>query len=468
MKPVQFERQHLSLQKSAFLKKLEGLLDDEIEIYVARDLQLSRVNLDGLWLIKGTINHEPVALAWSDFRVKGGSYGHYVGVALQAFLASPEIAYLPLILGVNSLGFRFMEGRGIFDAVFGIIPAIEKHKQNNLVLSLCFGQCLGLGSLVFGLGHYRLAVEQDTTINLAGPDVFKMFFGEKVAFSDVASSRQQYLKTDIIHELVADMDEAQSRLKILFLALQAKSHSFHYAHTHQRAQIFSEISKESISERNLCRLMSKVGDEYVELFKGYSDRLRAYIVLVDGEYIGVLANPPKNMNNMFTCRALTLYLEAVKLFETLQLPLLILLDTPGVDPRMDGNNQHTIDRLLAVTGKIISYPHKKMGIVTGRGYGGANTLLIPKVYGGAAVYVLDKDVEMNVMHESIMRKLLSGSAQLLGQWEESRLLESPDFSDVIASGCIDRVIGEDDIRKVVQRHLLKRESNRIDDHLSLI
>jgi acetyl-CoA carboxylase carboxyltransferase component len=457
MKKVQLERQSLNLQQSTYLKKLAGFLDDEIEVYKPAGTELSRLNLDGLWLIKGTINHEPVAVAWSDFRVKGGSYGRYVGEALQAFLASPEIAHLPLILGVNSLGFRFMEGRSVFDSVFGIIPAINKHKENNLVISLCFGQCLGLGSLIFGLGHYRLAVDQDTTINLAGPDVFKMFFGENLAFSDVASSRRQYVKTDMIHEIVPDMDEAQARLKVLFLAMQGKSQQFHYAFRHQCVHKTTAISKAAPSEKNLKRLLSKVGDESIELFEGYCDRLRAYIVQVDGEYVGVLANPPKNMNNMFTCRALTLYLEAVKLFRFLQLPLLVMLDTPGVDPRMDGNNQYTIDKLLAVTEQIISYPYPKMGIVTGRGYGGANTLLIPKVYGGTAAFVLDEGIEINVMHESIMRKLLSGSAALLTQWEESRSRETPNFSDMIEAGSLDRVINENEIRRVVEQHLLPDE-----------
>lgn len=457
MKKNHLERQTLNLQQSTYLKKLAGFLDDEIEVYKPHGAELTRLNLDGLWFIKGSINQEPVAVAWSDFRVKGGSYGRYVSEALQAFLASPEIACLPLILGVNSLGFRFMEGRRVFESVFGMIPAINKHKENNLVLSLCFGQCLGLGSLIFGMGHYRLAVDEDTTINLAGPDVFKMFFGENLVFSKVASSRRQYTETDMIHEVVPNMDEAQARLKVLFLAMQGKSQQFHYAFHHQCVHKTTLISKAAPSEKNLKRLLSKIGDESIELFEGYCERLRAYIVQVDGEYVGVLANPPKNMNNMFNSRALTLYLEAVKLFRFLQLPLLILLDTPGVDPRMDGNNQYTIDKLLTVTEQIINYPFPKMGIVTGRGYGGANTLLIPKVYGGEALYVLDEGVELNVMHVSIMEKLLSGSATLRAQWEASKSQETSDFADMREAGCVDRVINENDIRQLVEQHLLPEE-----------
>lgn len=461
MEKIEFQRISANVEGSSFLNRLSDLLDDQIEVYAPiGSKKVSRVRLDGLWLIKGSINHEPVAVIWSDFRVKGGSFGKYACEALQSFLGLKEIANLPLIMGINSLGFRFMEGRTIFNSVFGIIPAIAKHKEKNLVMTISFGQCLGLGALVFGLGHYRIAVEEDTTINLAGPDVFKMFFGENIAFDDVAGSRRQYIKTDMIHEVVDDLPEAKERAKMVFLAFQGKSHHFHYAAKHKISHKTANLAKALKSEKNLLNLLENSCDEYVELFEGYNDRLRAYIVQIDGQFVGLLANPPKNVNNMFTCRAITLYLEAIQLFEHLGLPLVAALDTPGVDPRMDGNNQYTIDKLLQVTEKIINYPYKKLGIITGRGYGGANTLAIPKVYGSEAVYILDEDTEVNVMHESIIRKLLTGSNQLLNQWEESLERQCPEFSDMIEAGNIDRVINKTQIKELIAHHLLELEEQQ--------
>lgn len=469
MAPIEFRRIDAQLQHSNFLNRLAGLLDDNIAVYApAGAKKVSRLKLDGLWLIKGFINGEPVAVIWSDFRVKGGSFGKYACEALQAFLDCPEIADLPLIIGVNSLGFRFMEGRCIFNSVFGIIPAIARHKENNLVMTICFGQCLGLGALVFGLGHYRVAVEKDTTINLAGPDVFKLFFGENIAFDDVASSHRQYVKTDMIHEVVEDLEQAKARCKLLFVAFELKPHHFHYACTHPLADKISSIEKASKPEKKLAALLSDACDDYIELFEGYTDRLRAFILRIDGRFVALLANPPGNLNNMFTCRAITLYLEAIKLFKQLQLPLVTMMDTPGIDPRMDGNNQYTIDKLLAVTDEIIAYPYKKLGFIVGRGYGGANTLAIPKVYGAQAVYILDEDTEVNVMHESIIRKLLDGSNQLLGQWEESQSKQCKQFTDMIATGNIDRMINASEIKGLIQAHLLDEQQTQSPSTLAAV
>lgn len=469
MAAIEFEKLAAQLQNTNFLNRLEGLLDDNIEVYApSGSKKISRVKLDGMWLIKGYINSQPVAVIWSDFRVKGGSFGKYICEALQAFLTCPEIKGLPLVVGVNSLGFRFMEGRSIFNSVFGIIPAIAAHKENNLVMTICFGQCLGLGALVFGLGHYRIAVEEDTTLNLAGPDVFKMFFGENIAFEDVAGTRRQYVKTDMIHEVLPDLSAAKEKARNLFLALQTKVHHFHYASSNPVAHKTSAIAKASTPEKKLANLLAHSCDEYVELFEGYTDRLRAYILQVDGQFVGLLANPPGNLNNMFTCRAIMLYLEALKLFKFLQLPFVAMLDTPGVDPRMDGNNQFTIDRLLTVTDEILSYPYKKFGVITGRGYGGANTLAIPKAYGSEGNYILDEDTEVNVMHESIIRKLLTGSNQLLSQWEDSLDKQCPQFSDMIEGGNIDRVINAGELKGLIKLHLLEQTSEQAGDTLAVV
>lgn len=469
MTTVKFQRHSTQLHLSNFLNKLTGLLDDDIDVYCPQDAKkISRVQLDGLWLIKGQINQQPVAVIWSDFRVKGGSFGKYACEALQAFLQCNEIANLPLIIGVNSLGFRFMEGRTIFNSVFGIIPAISQHKKNNLVLTACFGQCLGLGALVFGLGHYRIASEQDTTVNLAGPEVFKMFFGDKNAFDDVAGTRRQYIKTDLIHEIADDLTEVKTRLKAVFSASQLKNHSFHFALKQPAGHKVSKITPSSVGESNLLELLSHASDEHFELFSGYSERLKAYILQIDGQFVGLLANPLKNVNNMFTSRTLTLYLEAIKLFKFLNLPLVTMLDTPGIDPRMDGNNQRTIDKVLSVTEEILNYSNKTIGIVTGRGYGGANTLAIPKVYGSEAAYILDQDTEMNVMHESIIRKLLTGSPRLLDQWQTANQQQCAQFTDLIGSGNIDRVINKTELKTVIIHHLLDQQVQPKHDNLALV
>jgi acetyl-CoA carboxylase carboxyltransferase component len=170
---------------------------------------------------------------------------------------------------------------------------------------------------------------------------------------------------------------------------------------------------------------------------------------------------------MFTSRTLTLYLEAIKLFKFLNLPLVTMIDTPGIDPRMDGNNQRTIDKVLSVTEEILSYPNKTIAFITGRGYGGANTLGIPKVYGSEAAYILDEDTEMNVMHESIIRKLLTGSPRLLDQWETSNQQQCEQFTDLIESGNIDRVINKTELKTLITYHLLDQQTQPKHDNLAL-
>jgi acetyl-CoA carboxylase carboxyltransferase component len=457
---MKYPHLHISktnLNETRFLKKLVGLLDNDISVYMAAESKLTRTNLDGLWLIKGTINNAPVAVIWNDYRVKGGSFGKSVSDALVAFLNHESICNLPLILGVNSLGYRFMEGRQIFNSVFGMVPAVIEHKKKNLVLTMCFDQCFGMGALLFGLGHYRIAVEENTSINLAGPDVFKMFFGEKCSFEDATSSKVLHMKTDMVSETARTLELAKDRIKILFKTFLLKDNYFQQAHKDYFDFILNNTYQPTEGEKNLNRLLSNVVDERLEIFNGYTDRFKVFICRIDGEFFGVLANPLKNINNMFTYRELCLYHEAIKLFEFLQLPVVSMLDTPGVDPRIDGNNHLIISKLICVNDAIISYPFPKMGIFIGRGFGGANTLVMPKIYGSLATYVLDVDTDLNIMHESIIKHLLKGSTKLLEQWEKMSAKEGSHFEDMIESGNIDGVIKESEVKGLIKKHLLIKQ-----------
>lgn len=447
----------IRLSRSPYLRNLADWIEDEAHIYHLDGEPLSRVKQDGIWLIKGRFDGISVAIAWWDFRVKGGSFGRHNSEALRAFLQHPDILGLPLILAVNSLGFRFMEGRKIFGSVFGLIPAINQYKKQHLVVSICFNQCLGLGALLFGLGHYRIAVDQKTTINLAGPEVFKLFFGKKVEFESIASSRLQYVNTNLIHELSTDITSAKNRAKSIISICQLQRQHLLVANEAQNFTLLNNKRPVAHSEDNLARLIQLSSDHATELFIGYSDRLKIFIAEIDHCFFGIVANPPKNPNNMFTYRALALYHEAMRLFSHLQLPLLVLLDTPGIDPRMDNNNKHTVDKLLELTEVLIEYPHPKLGIIVGRGFGGATTLGIPKEYGGVMPYILDQETEVNVMHEAIITELLNGSERLLSQWQESQRNQGEHFEDMIANGALNRVISETEIYGLVKHHLLTTE-----------
>ena len=134
-----------------------------------------RTDCDGLITAIAEVDGSRVAVAWSDFRVEGAAFGHRNSRRFTAFLnhLRAEPGSIPLIYFVNSSGINLMAGRAVFSDGFGIWPALLGFSEQHLLLTCALGKCLGLAPLLFGLGHYRVAVAEGTQLNLAGPEVWR-------------------------------------------------------------------------------------------------------------------------------------------------------------------------------------------------------------------------------------------------------------------------------------------------------
>jgi acetyl-CoA carboxylase carboxyltransferase component len=431
-------------QELPFMNSLRALFDPGLELFLpTKTARVTRMTLDGTWFLRGSVQGQPLAMVWNDFRVNGASTGKLVAQTYTAFLEALMDDPRPLLIGVRTMGVRFMEGRTVFPHAFNILPTLNRYRKQHLVITLAHGNALGLGTLIYGMGHYRIAVKEESCLNLTGPEVCKMVFGKQVTFEQIAANELQFQNTSLIHEMVNTIGDAFTRIPELLCCFTSLPRAIP---TPFKATCTSGS------------LMAEICHGYREVFPNYDNRIKAYIGVVNGARVGLLINPPENANNMIRARTMQLVEDALSLFEQLQLPVVSLVDTPGADPRMDGDNRQIIEKLISATGKIIDYPYPKMGIIIGRSYGGASVMTFPKFFGGAAVYALE-GAHMGIMHESIITQLLSGSARLTKQWQQTSATQTDDLQDFIAGGHVDGVIKRSEIRHKIQQHLLVHQNS---------
>ena len=169
----------------------------------------------------GSINEQKVGYVSCDFKVYGGSFGTHNSKRLFQFIDYLTKNKIPLIFSFNTIGVRISEGRKVFPQAFRLIPALKTFAESNFLITTVNGRCLGLGCLLFGLGDYRVAYSPDATLNLTGPEVFKLFFGEKVSFDAAACSVRHFNKSHIIQEIFPNKEIMHSKIKSL-VALNTK------------------------------------------------------------------------------------------------------------------------------------------------------------------------------------------------------------------------------------------------------
>jgi acetyl-CoA carboxylase carboxyltransferase component len=400
----------------------------------------ARTDCEGLVTATGQCDGRTVAIAWSDFRVNAASFGEANSRRFAAFLQELDRSGsgpVPLIYLVNSAGISLMEGRTVFSDAFALWPALLQYAERHPVLTCADGKCLGLAPVLFGLGHYRVAVAGHTQLNLTGPDVIRMFFGEGVDFERAAAAESFHDGTDLVHELVPSVEAACARFREI---LSPTSAPYHPA---------------ALGTRTEAILSAFLDTGPRELVPGWCDRVRLFLGTRRGTPIGIFVNPPERSNNLITVRTLEKYAAGLDLFRALGMPIVSFLDSPGFDPRFDQSAANNFRRMLWVGEKIIHYPHGAMGVVTGRCFGGSATLVFPKVFGGSRMLAL-RGSRIGIMHESIVTRVLSGCPRLREQWDTVAARQTPGFEDLLEEGSVDAVVDLPALAAEIDRFLAGR------------
>jgi acetyl-CoA carboxylase carboxyltransferase component len=380
-----------------------------------------------------------VAVVWSDFRVNGASYGRANSTRFVAFLRHLRQSghAIPLIYVINSAGVSVMEGRTAFSTAFGIWPELLGYAEDQVLLTCAVGKCLGLAPLLFGLGHYRVAVAARTQVNLTGPDVLRMFFGRGCAFEERAAAERCVEQNDLIHDVVPSTSAAL----VLFRQLLGTS-----------AGATGGGPPAELGPRTAGVLARILEGPFRELVPGWCPRVRLFLGTRRGRPVGVFVNPLERSDNLINVRTLDKYAAGLDLFRALRVPIISVLDSPGIDPRFEQGDANNIRRILEVGERIIRYPYGAMGIAAGRCFGGATTLGFPKVFGGRRNVAL-RGAQVGIMDDRIVGELLSASPRLSAQWQATVAARGPAFEDLLAEGSLDGVIDLGELPGEVNRFL---------------
>ncbi len=433
-----YEWKKIALRDFRFLSTLTSIYgeDAQVELYWDSAVEFNRIQADGVIAVRGTVNEQTVSVILNDFRVNGGSFGQKNMNRMNQFISAIDAHEGSLIFILNTLGARFTEGRSLFTEVFSMIPSLQRYRKNHLYVAATLGKCLGMGALFLGQAHYRIALGADSLINLTGPEVVSLFFGkESTDFRTFASATHQQKTNSLIHEILPDAESLYRRLREL---VSFPAHTMDDAA--ENLLIPDEKNPKYLkSERVLVKILKEIGSHACEIFPQLSSVARTFLVRREGKTIGVIMNPPLHPNNLLTVRAVDRSQFAMDLFAALKIPVISVIDSPGGDPRASESDADAILKMVNLVHTMIEYPHGKMGIVSGRCFGGSCMFAFPKIFGSLRTVALE-GAKIGIISESIVEKILESNPRMRQEWQENQKADLPDLSDMIAGEHLDAIV----------------------------
>lgn len=324
----------------------------------------------------GTIDGRPVAYFASDPRVKGASAGPATMRKAEQFRHVVEKAALPVVYLMQGGGARIDD---VMSAGFIMAPgtgmgARKLFPRRGALLTAV----LGAYYAPWNVAHADFSVMTEASnISLTAPPLVLVGTGQQTTPEELGGSDVQRRITGQIDAVVPDEHAALAMVRRVFS----------YLPSHARAaapvvdtgddrdrpcpELHDIVPLEMRRGYDVRKVIASIADRgsFLEYAPDFAKNVVTGLVRLDGRTVVVMANQPMAMAGVIDVNAVVKMRKALGLCGDLGLPLLSLVDTPGVLPTREQERQrlmtvlyqHGVDRLRPTVPKAVVVLRKGVG-----------------------------------------------------------------------------------------------------------
>ncbi|MCK0517589.1 acetyl-CoA carboxylase carboxyltransferase subunit alpha/beta [Williamsia sp. DF01-3] len=343
------------------------------------------------------VNGVRVAVVVSEFGFLGGSIGRDAGRRVVTAIRRATAEGLPLLALPASGGTRMQEGTAAFLQMVNITAAVVDHKAAHLpyVVYLRHPTTGGVFASWGSLGHVTLA-EPGALVGFLGPRVYEGLYGE--AFPEGVQVSEN-LRSHGLVDLVVAVDglgsTASRIIRLLVDPLVDAEHSRREPAGPSSAPGLSgatvvESSAWDVVEQSrvpgrpgVSQLLRESADEAVELAGGGELDSRSGIILALARFGGhsvVVVGQDRNRQvpgSLVGPADLRLARRGMRLAQSLHLPLVTVIDTPGADLSADAEESGLANEIAHCIAELTALTVPTVAVLLGQGAGGAALALFP-------------------------------------------------------------------------------------------
>ncbi|HEY7966400.1 MAG TPA: acyl-CoA carboxylase subunit beta [Solirubrobacteraceae bacterium] len=290
---------------------------------------------DGVLGASGRVDGRVVAVFAQDASFAGGSLGEAHAETVVAVLELAERSRVPVIGFVESAGARMQEGLA---ALSGYAKIFHKHVAlSGFVpqISVICGPSAGGGSYAPALTDFVLMTE-NASMFLTGPGVVAKVMGENVDMAELGGPRV-HERNGVCH-LVADTDVDAALLArdlLDYLPQNCEERPIRWPAVeppgHAPDSVVPREDRKVYDVRDVARALLD-GGRMLEISPRYARNIVCAFGRLDGRSVGLVANQPRYIGGVLDVDASQKAARFVRTCNLFNIPLLVLVDTPGFLP----------------------------------------------------------------------------------------------------------------------------------------
>lgn len=338
---------------------------------------------DGVVTGRGYIDGRPVVVVAHDQTVFGGSVGEMFGRKVAKALDFALANACPVV-AINDSG-----GARIQDAVTSLAwYALMSRQQEHLSgfvpqVSIMLGKCAA-GSVYGPVNTDILVATEKSYMFVTGPEVIKDVTGEAVTMEELGGAQVQ-TDNGTIHHVAATEDAAfeWARKYLSYMPTSCLEQAPVVNPGLEPEITPSDLKLDSIipdSDRvgyDMHDILLRLFDDgdFHEIAAGTAQNLITGFARVDGRSVGVVANQPMVLGGALDAKCSDKATHFIRLCNAFSLPLIFVVDTPGVLPGVEEERNGVIKRGGRFFRAVLEANVPIVTVVVRKAYGGGYAVM---------------------------------------------------------------------------------------------
>lgn len=390
------EKQHAAGKLTA-RERLEYLLDDGTVVEFGKlaaphpatpeiyDWDREDAPSDGVVTAVGEIDGRPVGVGAMDFTVKGGSLGHTGAYKIRRIA---ELAYrhgFPFVLLHDSGGHRIQEGLDARPYAYGdpTGPTGIFTLQSRLSgwvpqVSAMMGPGFAASTNYAALCDFIPMVKGTSTMGVAGPALVRAALGIDLTKEEIGGAEFQTIETGMADRMYSDDKECLDAVRgfLSYFPSNASErpptmNEYEAPYEESVERLLDVIPQDTKKAYDVYNIIEGIIDQgsFFELKPEYARNIVTGFARLEGESVGLLATNPRIMSGTFDVPACDKASHFISLCDSFDIPLVFLMDAPGVLPGPDSERQGIARHSGKVLFEVNRATVPKLSVVMRRGYG---------------------------------------------------------------------------------------------------